>query len=87
MFAASVARPVRQLKGFKKIRLAVGEKKQVDFVIGKKQLRFLDAQWRPTVEAVRFVVYIGNSSDATMSLNFSHQHLHRLLITSAGFGN
>ena len=69
--AASVARPVRQLKGFKKIRLAVGEKKQVDFVIGKKHLRFLDAQWHPTVEAGRFVIYIGNSSDATMSLNFT----------------
>ncbi|GAV01540.1 hypothetical protein RvY_12236 [Ramazzottius varieornatus] len=69
--AASVARPLRHLQVFKKIHLAVGEKKQVDFVLGKKELGFLDINWHWTVEAGRFMVYVGNSSDTTLSLNFT----------------
>ena len=36
----SVARPVRELKGFEKIVLGVGEARRVKFVLTKKDLRF-----------------------------------------------
>ncbi|GAV01542.1 hypothetical protein RvY_12238 [Ramazzottius varieornatus] len=49
--AASVTRPVRQLKAFRKVLLAVAEGKQIDFVLGEKELGFLDGNWQWTVEA------------------------------------
>lgn len=59
----SVARPVRELKGFKKVSLAPGETKQVTFTISRDALAFFNAdlhEWQ--VESGDFEVSIGNSS-------------------------
>ena len=58
----SVSRPVRQLKGFQKIRLAPGEEKEVRFEIREEMLRFwtIDMEYRS--EPGRFRVWIGTDS-------------------------
>ena len=59
---ASVARPVLQLEGFQRVRLAPGEEREVDFRLGAEQLRFLDRDLHWVVEPGTFRVLIGSSS-------------------------
>lgn len=58
----SVARPVRQLKGFQKVELQPGEERKVTFTITEEMLRFYDINMNFTSEKGEFVVYIGNDS-------------------------
>jgi beta-glucosidase len=59
--AASVSRPVKELKGFRRITLGAGEKQRVEFTITKSDLRYWsDSGW--TVEPGTFKVWIGPSS-------------------------
>jgi beta-glucosidase len=60
--AASVTRPVRELKGFQKITLKPGEKRVVEFTITPKDLTFLNAQLKPAIEDGDFKVFVGDSS-------------------------
>ncbi|HXG83393.1 MAG TPA: beta-glucosidase BglX [Pyrinomonadaceae bacterium] len=60
--AASVTRPVRELKGFQKILLKAGEKRTVVFTVTPKDLTFLNRQLKPTIEDGDFKVFVGNSS-------------------------
>jgi len=60
--AASVTRPVRELKGFQRITLRPGEKRRLEFTLGPEQLGFYDRQMRFVVEAGEFKVMVGNSS-------------------------
>lgn len=39
---SSLPRPVKELKGFRKVRLAPGEEKEVSFTIGKESLSYFD---------------------------------------------
>ncbi|MCM0650231.1 beta-glucosidase BglX [Clostridium swellfunianum] len=59
---ASVARPVRQLKGFQKVELQPGEERKVTFTITEEMLRFYDINMNFTSEKGEFVVYVGNDS-------------------------
>ncbi len=59
---ASVARPVLELKGFARIRLAPGEAKAVSFELGPAELALLDVDLREVVEPGDFQVYVGSSS-------------------------
>ncbi|MGC4233406.1 MAG: glycoside hydrolase family 3 N-terminal domain-containing protein [Niabella sp.] len=59
---SSVARPVRELKSFKRISLRAGETKQVDFVIKPDMLSFLDINMKKVTEPGTFVIMIGGSS-------------------------
>lgn len=61
---ASVARPVRELKAYAKVRLAPGETKSVTLTIPLSELRFLDAHWKPVLEAGEFDVYVGPNASA-----------------------
>ncbi|ERI92988.1 glycosyl hydrolase family 3 protein [Clostridiales bacterium oral taxon 876 str. F0540] len=58
----SVARPVRQLKGFQKVELQPGEERKVTFTITEEMLRFYDINMNFTSEKGDFVVYVGNDS-------------------------
>ena len=69
--AASVTRPMRQLRGFRKLALNPGEKRRVDFILSREDFGFLNRAFRWIVEAGRFEVYIGGSSEATLSATFS----------------
>ena len=60
--AASVVRPVKELKGFKKVELKPGEEATVEFVINETMLRFLRADGTVGSEPGEFKVWIGDSS-------------------------
>ena len=64
--AASVARPVKELKGFQRIRLKAGEQRQVTFRIGREQLQYLNAQGEPVLEPGCFDIMVGGNSDETL---------------------
>lgn len=59
---ASVARPVSELAGFRRVHLDAGESVEVTFEIGPDRLRMLDEQMRWVVEPGAFRVMIGASS-------------------------
>ncbi|NQU51335.1 MAG: glycoside hydrolase family 3 C-terminal domain-containing protein, partial [Bacteroidetes bacterium] len=60
---SSVARPVKELKGFEKIKLEPGESKQVSFELGYKELKMLDKNLNWVVETGEFEIMIGSSSE------------------------
>jgi beta-glucosidase len=60
---ASVERPVKELKGFKRIHLKPGEEKRVTFRLFTDQLAFYDEAMRFIVEAGTFEVMVGSSSE------------------------
>jgi len=60
---ASLERPVKELKGFKKVYLNPGEEKTVKFILYPEQLAFYDEFMRFVVERGNFEVMIGSSSE------------------------
>jgi beta-glucosidase len=59
---ASVARPVLQLQGFRRVHLAPGEERQVTFTLGREELQLLNAEMQWVVEPGTFRIYVGSSS-------------------------
>lgn len=60
---SSLPRPVKELKGFKKIKLAPGEEKEVTFTIGKEALSYFDdAQHAWVAEPGKFEAIIAASA-------------------------
>ena len=59
---SSVTRPVKELKGFKKVKLKPGEKEVVSFTISPEQLAFTNIDYMYTVEPGEFEIMIGSSS-------------------------
>lgn len=58
----SVARPVRELKGFERITLPPGESRRVEFKIGRDELRFWNTDMKDVVEPARVTVWVGPNS-------------------------
>ena len=59
---SSVTRPVMELKDFKRISLAAGESKTVEFAITPDKLSFLDLNMKNVVEPGWFDIMVGTSS-------------------------
>jgi beta-glucosidase len=59
---ASVARPVMELKGFRRVHLAPGEQVEVAFEVSPAMLSLLDVDLRRVVEPGVFRVMVGSSS-------------------------
>lgn len=59
---ASIVRPVKELKAFKKIFIKAHETKEVSFTLTKNDLCFFDANGNKVIEPGKFTVYVGNSS-------------------------
>ena len=59
---ASVTRPIKELKGFKRINLMPGETKQVKFEITPDMLLSWILNLEPVVEPGKFTVYRGSNS-------------------------
>src|ERR1044072_8246438 len=59
---SSVTRPIMELKDFKRISLASGEAKTVEFVITPDKLSFLDLNMKSVVEPGWFDIMVGTSS-------------------------
>ena len=65
----SITRPVKELKGFKKIHLKKGESKTVQFKITHEDLKFFDGH-EFVAEAGEFEITISNSSNFTFKNTF-----------------
>ena len=68
---ASVARPVKELKGFRKISLAPGASQPVSFVLRPDDLAFYNREMKRVVEPGTFTVYVGGSSADTKQARFT----------------
>ena len=62
--AASVTRPVRELKAYQRVSLEPGESKEVTFTLSRRDLMFVGRDLRPTVEAGEFFVWVAPSAEA-----------------------
>lgn len=60
--AASISRPVKELKGFQKISLKPGETQTVSFKIGTECLKFYNSDLEYVWEPGAFNIFIGTSS-------------------------
>ena len=65
--ASSIARPVKELRGFQRIHLKAGEQRRVTFCIDREQLQYLNAQGEPVLEPGIFDIMIGTNSEDTQS--------------------
>jgi beta-glucosidase len=59
---ASVARPIMELKGFRRVHLEPGEAVDVTFTLGPEDLEMLDGAMRRVVEPGTFRILVGASS-------------------------
>ena len=72
--AASVTRPVKELKGFQRVTLQPGETKHLEFVLGAEQLGFWNRQMRFMVEPGEFKVMVGPNSEDLIETKFEVQN-------------
>ncbi|WP_035673618.1 beta-glucosidase BglX [Flavobacterium sp. 83] len=68
--AASLARPVKELKGFELIDLKKGETKTVTLTLTDKELGFYDNDGNYLVEPGTFKIMVGGSSDKGLESGF-----------------
>uniref|UniRef100_UPI0035CBBE4B glycoside hydrolase family 3 N-terminal domain-containing protein n=1 Tax=uncultured Sphingomonas sp. TaxID=158754 RepID=UPI0035CBBE4B len=62
--AASITRPVRQLKAYRRVSLAPGKSEKVSFTLRRSDLTFIGADMKPTVEPGAFRAWIAPSAEA-----------------------
>jgi beta-glucosidase len=62
--AASITRPVRELKAFRRVRLAAGARQEVVFTLKRSDLQFVGLDLRPTVEPGQFRLWVAPSAQA-----------------------
>jgi beta-glucosidase len=67
---ASVAEPIKALKGFRRITLQPGEVRTVTFRLDSDALALYDRQMRRVVEPGAFSVYVGTSSEDVLRSSF-----------------
>lgn len=68
--AASISRPLKELRGFRKIRLAAGESATVSFNITTNELSFYNSDLKKVWEAGDFNLFIGKNSRDTEKTGF-----------------
>jgi beta-glucosidase len=68
--AASISRPVKELKNFEKVTLAPGEEKVVTFTLSEDDLKFYNPQLVYAAEPGEFKVMIGLDSEAVKEATF-----------------
>lgn len=66
----NVTRPVRELKGYERLRLQPGESRRIEFELQTDDLAFFGRDNRRIVEAGEFHAWIGGSSEATLQTSF-----------------
>jgi beta-glucosidase len=63
---SSVTRPVKELRGFRRVTLDPGESKTVEFALGPDELSFLNRDMHRVVEPGTFTVMVGGNSAELM---------------------
>ncbi|MEL7109951.1 MAG: fibronectin type III-like domain-contianing protein [Pseudomonadota bacterium] len=64
---ASISRPVRELKAFRKLNIPAGEGADLRFELSAKDLGFYDAQGQFRIEPGQFEIHVGGSSQTQLS--------------------
>jgi beta-glucosidase len=68
----SASRPVRELKGFRRVTLQPGQKQEISFAVGRQERTYWSAAKNGSVvEPSDFDVWVGNSSTATLHDSFT----------------
>ncbi len=75
---ASVTRPVRQLRGFRKVHLASREARTVEFILDQQDFALLNEHLLPVIEAGTFTVFVGGSSTTDNQATFEVTDSRRL---------
>ncbi len=60
----SVVRPVRELKGFKRVTVAPGQSQKVEFTLGRDELKFWNIEMKDAVEPAQLTVWVAPDSTA-----------------------
>jgi beta-glucosidase len=68
--AASMTRPVKELKGFQRVTLQPGEKRRLEFALTGEQLGFWNREMRFVVEPGEFKVMVGPNSEDLIETKF-----------------
>lgn len=68
--AASIVRPVKELKGFEKINLNPGESKTIKFTLAANELSYFNAEGKLILESGKFSVFVGGNSRDTQQADF-----------------
>ena len=68
---ASIARPVKELKGFRRIMLKAGETKEVTFDITEKDLSYYDAEGNTVFEPGKFDIMLGHDSRSLQTVSIT----------------
>ncbi|NWJ51691.1 MAG: beta-glucosidase BglX [Bacteroidetes bacterium] len=67
----TVTRPVKELKGFKKVYLKAGESKRLTFTLTAEDLKFYDIRMKYTNEPGAFKLFIGTNSNDVKEAEFN----------------
>lgn len=67
---ASVTRPIKELRAFRKISLAPGEQQRVNFTLEPDALAFLNRDMRRVIEPGEFRVFVGGNSRDVVESSF-----------------
>jgi len=59
---SSVTRPIKELRGFRRVTLSPGETKTVEFMLGPEELSFFNREMQRVVEPGSFKVMVGGNS-------------------------
>lgn len=65
-----VVRPLKELKGFKKVHLQPNEEKEISFTISEKQLRYHHSNLEFSSDSGKFIAYIGPNSRDVQAIPF-----------------
>jgi beta-glucosidase len=68
--AASVTRPVKQLRGFRRVTLTPGQTVTLTFAVGPEAISYPGNDWKPVIEPGRFMLFVGTSSAETAQTEF-----------------
>lgn len=69
---ASVTRPIRELKGYERITLSRGEKREISFELTSKELGFYDNQGEWLFERGEYRIFVGGNSKASLTKSFKY---------------
>jgi beta-glucosidase len=72
---ASVAVPRWELKGFKRLKLKPGEKKEVEFKLGPRQLALIDEEGKCLLEPGLFRIYVGGQQPDNRSKELTEKEV------------
>ena len=67
---ASITRPVKELKGFQKLRMKPGESVRLSFLLTSEDLAFYNKSDEPLIEPGDFQVFVGGNSADVLEAGF-----------------